>query len=314
MWNKTIQIGWSFLLGLVFVLGLSACTEHSSPNSSAQFNCQPIAHVLGETCVPPNPERVIVLDTSPLDVMFELGLKPIAIPDLGDFLSYPEEQMAGIESLGSPEQPNLESMLRLQPDLILATSFDGAEIYAELSHIAPTVVAPSGDVGWKNDLLVYAAALGKTAEATALLTAYEGRIQDFQQRMGNRLSETEVSIVSFADYGPGLPVRIYLSKSFMGTVIEEAGLSRPLEQRDRTFSKELSIERLDIADGDTIFFMEYAPEEGLLAKIQQHPLWSQLEAVQQGRIYPVTYGSWVAERNIGGANRILDDLFEHLLD
>ena len=34
----------------------------------------------------------------------------------------------------------------------------------------------------------------------------------------------------------------------------------------------------------------------------------------RGRVYPVTYGSWVAERNIGGANRILDDLFEHLLD
>ena len=314
MQKRMRQTGWSFLLGLVFVLGLAACTGQSSSDGSAQADCQIISHVMGEACVPPNPERVIVLDTSPLDVMFELGLKPIAAPKLEDYLSYSEDQLAGIESLGSYEQPNLETMLQLQPDLILATSFDAPEIYGELSQIAPTVVAPSGDVGWKEDLLVYAAALGKTDEAEGLLTAYEDRIQEFQQRMGDRLTEIEVSIVSFADYGPGLPVRIYLPDSFMGSVVEEAGLSRPPGQQERNWTKELSVERLDIADGDAIFFMEFDPQEGLLEKVQQHPLWAQLEAVQQGRVYPVTYGSWVAERNIGGANRILDDLFEHLLD
>lgn len=314
MGRRKLQIGWSFLLGLVFALGLSACTGQSSPDNSAQANCQVITHALGEACVPPNPERVIVLDTSPLDVMFELGLKPIAAPELEDYLSYSEEQLAGIESLGSYEQPNLETMLQLQPDLILTTSFEGPELYSKLSQIAPTVVAPSGDVDWKDDLRIYAAALGKTAEAEALLTAYEARIQEFQQRMGEHLSETEVSIVSFADYGPGLPVRIYLSDSFMGSVVEAAGLPRPPGQQERNWTKELSVERLDIADGDAIFLMEFDPEAGLLTKVQQHPLWSKLEAVQQERVYPVTYGSWVAERNIGGANRILDDLFEHLLD
>jgi len=302
------------ILGLLTCLLVAACGSENLQRSLTPDNCRAIQHALGEVCVPPNPERVIVLDTSPLDVMFELGLKPIATPDLGDYLSYSKEQLAGIESLGSNEQPNLESMLKLQPDLILATPFDAPEIYGELSQIAPTVVAPSGDVGWKEDLRIYAAALGKTAEAEALLTAYDDRIQEFQQRMGARISETEVSIVSFADYGPGLPVRIYLADSFMGSVVEEAGLPRPPGQRERTWTKELSVERLDIADGDAIFFMEFDPQEGPLEKVQQHPLWSQLEAVQQGRIYPVNYGSWVAERNIGGANRILDDLFEHLLD
>ncbi|MEB3212323.1 MAG: iron-siderophore ABC transporter substrate-binding protein [Leptolyngbyaceae bacterium] len=313
MQKRKRQVGWRFLLGWVFVLGLAACTGQSASDSTPQTHCRTISHALGETCVPPNPERVIVLDTSPLDVMFELGLQPIATPDLGDILSYSEEQLAGIESLGSNEQPNLEGMLQLKPDLILATPFDAPKIYDELSQIAPTVVAPSGNVDWKEDLRIYAAALGKTDEAEALLTAYEGRVQEFQQRMGDRLSKTEVAIVSFANYGPGLPVRVYLSESFMGQVVEETGLSRPPGQRDRTFSKELSIERLDIADGDVIFFMEFDPQEGLLEKVQQHPLWSQLEAVEQERIYPVNYGSWVAERNIGGANRILDDLFQYLV-
>lgn len=314
MGQRTLQVVWSFLLGLVFVLGLSACTGHLTLNNSVQSNCQSISHALGKTCVPIKPERVIVLDTSPLDAMFELGLKPIATPDLGDYLSYSKEQLTGIEFLGSDEQPNLEKILYLQPDLILATAFDASEIYDELSQIAPTVVAPSGDVDWQKDLLVYAAALGKTAEAEELLKNYESRIQTFQQRMGARLKETEISIVSFANYGVGQPVRIYLADSFMGSVVKASGLPRPIEQQEGSWTKQLSIEQLDIADGDAIFFMEYDPEEGVLTKVQQHPLWAKLKAVQQEKIYPVAYGSWVAERNIGGANRILDDLFEYLLD
>ncbi|QYO67676.1 hypothetical protein [Leptolyngbya sp. 7M] len=39
-----------------------------------------------------------------------------------------------------------------------------------------------------------------------------------------------------------------------------------------------------------------------------------LNVVRQGKVYPVSYAIWVAQRNIGGANRILDDLFKYLIE
>lgn len=298
---------------------IQSCTGVNSPSTGLQStpklsNCRAVRHSMGETCVPINPKRVIVLDTSPLDAMFELGLKPVAAPELGEFFTYSTDQLAGIKSVGNAYQPNLETLLQLQPDLILANYLNTPEIYAALSKIAPTVVAIKDDTAWKEELKIYAAALNKETEAEALLQAYAERIQEFQQSMGDRLAETEVSIVSFADYGPGRPIRIYLPDSFMGSVVEEAGLPRPPGQRDRTWTKDLSMERLDIADGDVIFSMEFEPEENLLSKVQQHPLWTQLNAVKLGHVYPVNYATWVAERNIGGANRVLDDLFEYLVN
>ncbi|MBE9193724.1 hypothetical protein IQ230_26145 [Gloeocapsopsis crepidinum LEGE 06123] len=53
-------------------------------------------------------------------------------------------------------------------------------------------------------------------------------------------------------------------------------------------------------------------ERGLV--LQQHPLWSKLDVVQRGKVYTVNYNVWVAQRNIGGANRILDDLFKYLVE
>ncbi len=312
IWFKGKGILWGIII--VTSTWLFSCGGSSVREGSAQEECRVVKHKMGESCVPLDPQRVIVLDTSPLDAALALGVTPIAAPELPDFLSYSPAQLEGVQSIGTYEQPNLERMLELQPDLILATPYDAAEIYPQLQQLAPTVVAPSGDVEWKADLAIYAEALGKTAEADRLLQNYQERIEEFQLRMGDRLPETEVSIVSAGDYGPGLPVRIYLAESFMGSVLEEAGLSRPEGQRQRKWTIEISLEQLQILESDAIFLMEYDPEQGILDRIRRHPLWSRLQVVEAGHVYPVNYGSWVGERNIGGANRILDDLFEHLLE
>jgi len=109
-------------------------------------------------------------------------------------------------------------------------------------------------------------------------------------------------------------VRVYLEDSFMGSVIEETGLSRPPEQDQEGFPQEISLEKLSIADGDVMFLMEQDPEDSMLPKFLQSPLWSQLNVVKQEKVYRVLHSTWVAERSIGGANRILDDLFKYLVE
>ncbi|NCJ08620.1 ABC transporter substrate-binding protein [Synechococcales cyanobacterium C] len=284
---------------------------------------------MGETCVPANPQRVVVLDTSPLDAALTLGFKPIGSTNLNDWLSYSEEQLDGITEIGSGDQPNVEAILRLQPDLILDCGRLDQQFYEQLSRIAPTVSnsmdkcgslpEQGADISWKQGFLNFAEALGKTEEATQLLDQYHQRIREFQQQMGvgaasakeNRLKQTDVSLVAAYDDSTQ-PARIYLENSFMGSVVAEAGLLRPPAQQKDDWVMNLSFERLDLIDADVMFVVEFPPDS--LKEIQPHPLWSQLNVVKQGRIYPVHYGTWVAERSLGGASRILDDLFKHLLE
>ncbi|MFQ4145257.1 iron-siderophore ABC transporter substrate-binding protein [Chlorogloeopsis sp. ULAP02] len=310
-----------YLMAAIAISLISACRQ-SFLNPALITNCRTIQHAVGKTCIPPHPQRIIVLDTNPLDGVLALGFKPIAAPDFSE-LSLPEEITQGIISIGNNSQPNLEEIARLNPDLIIGLEYS-SDSYKQLTQIAPTILAPGNEKKWKEDLRLYALALNTTQEAEAILQVYNARIKEFRQRMHHRLKTKTVSLVSTINYGAGNPARIYLSNSFMGAVITEAGLKLPAAQTtlaptitNDNWGINISIERLDLIDGDVIFTINTKPEtkqlDSTLSQLQQHPLWSKLDAVKNNRVYTVNYMVWVAQRNIGGANRILDDLFKYLV-
>jgi len=50
-----------------------------------------------------------------------------------------------------------------------------------------------------------------------------------------------------------------------------------------------------------------------MEKLEGDPLWSQLEAVQQGNIYQVNGSYWIGTGPIA-ANLVIDDLFRYLVE
>ncbi|TAF06168.1 MAG: iron-siderophore ABC transporter substrate-binding protein [Nostocales cyanobacterium] len=263
-------------------------------------------HAMGETKIPLHPQRVVVLGG--LDNVLALGVKPIAATTLGDykFQAYLQDLTSDIEKIGTNGQPNLEKILYLKPDLILGFSWD-AELYEQLSKIAPTVLVDK-DIDWKDWLKQYAEALGKTAKAEKLLQEYDQKIAILRQKMGTNLSETKVSLVNFwANY-----TRLYMSRSFGGSIIKEIGLPRSQYENKDKNHENISLELVPQIGGDVIFLILGGHNESRLKQFINHPLWSQLQAVQQNRVYPVTGDVWIAAWGIIGANRALDDLFKYL--
>ncbi|WP_416669923.1 ABC transporter substrate-binding protein [Egbenema bharatensis] len=308
-----------------------ACNGHSSAptlqaeptNDSARSATRLVQHDMGETRVPVNPQRVVTLDTGHLANAVALGIQPIGStawyrtdhqsglspvePYLGDRL----EELTILGYGFTADQVNLETLLSLKPDLIIAVTPHKA-IYDQLSQIAPTVLYeyPSADE-WKDFLRSSSIALGKTQEAEILLNEYEQRIQSFQQQMGHRLS-TQISVIHPLKEG----TRIMYRGFFGGSVIQDAGLARPPEQDKEEFnSQPVSAEWIPQMDGDVMFVISFGDDESLnvVDQLKQQPLWSQLNAVQQNKIYPVNAEHWYGG-DIVAANRVLDDLFRFLLE
>ncbi|MEP0746902.1 MULTISPECIES: iron-siderophore ABC transporter substrate-binding protein [unclassified Coleofasciculus] len=262
---------------------------------------------MGETKVPVNPQRVIVLGN--LENVLALGIKPVGATTLGDgeFLSYLRNQTEGITKLGINGQPSLEKILFLKPDLILGWSWD-EEIYEKLSQIAPTVFV-EGSITWKEWLRTFAEALGKTPEAEKLLRNYNQRVETFKEQMGDRFSQIQVSVVNFwADQ-----VRIYMKRSFSGLILNDIGMLRPSAQNKDKNSENLSLELIPKMEGDAIFLVLGEGKESKLNQFTNHPLWFQLNAVKQGKVYQVNSDAWISSWGIIGANRVLDDLFKYLV-
>jgi iron complex transport system substrate-binding protein len=290
-----------------------ATAEATAAKESAVADARVVKHAMGETKVPARAQRVVVLDTGELDTAMTLGIKPIGAVEAIAGQGFPAylKGTEGIEKVGTIAEPNLEKIATLKPDLILSSKLRHEAIYQQLSQIAPTVFAERTGVTWKQNFDLFAEALGRTEQAERVKQAYQRRIADFRQAMGDRLNHTDVSIVRFT---PG-DTRIYQKASFIGTVLQDAGLPRPPSQDVDEFAiKNASEEVIPKIGGDVIFVTVYGSDaKTAKQKFLSHPLWQQLEVVQAGRVYEVSDDLWMLGIGYTAANGIFDDLTRYLV-
>ena len=142
-------------LGAVLALATAtACTK--AETGGDEVPQRKITHAMGVTEVKANPERVVVLDTGELDTVAALGIKPVGMvrADVNtEVVGYLKDAVAGAEIVGTIQDPNLEKIASLKPDLILGSKLRVADKYDQLNAIAPTVLTEKVGVTWKENFL-----------------------------------------------------------------------------------------------------------------------------------------------------------------
>lgn len=303
------------LVGALLVAGLAACG--SSEPAATQKTAEPfrtVKHAMGETKIPSQPKRVVALDQSFVDAVLTLQTPVVGYTTyraidakLPDYLG-PALQTYGKEAtpVGTLEEPSLEKIMALKPDLILSAKVRHEKLYDKLSKIAPTVFSESTGAIWKDNLRLVAQALGKEDVAESALTAYQERAA----RIGAGIKEKEgelptISIVRFA----GEPtVRLYVENSYSGHVMKDVGFPRPQGQptAQDAIAVDVSQERIADLDAEHIFVSTYQdpsaeePKQKFLA----NPLWRKLKGEQ----HEVSDLTWMTAVGIQGAHAMLDDI------
>jgi iron complex transport system substrate-binding protein len=312
-------------MGLSIALITSCAFASSDRLSTVSGDCYRVQHVMGETCVPNQPQRVVVLDSITFEYVTALGIKPIGATLSDQFSSHLQQNFTDIINIGNAGEPSLEKILALQPDLIIGGDYYQT-IYPQSTQIAPTLLYEFEHSGqWKEIFMNLAQMLQKTEIAEQVMNDYYQRLDEFKQQMGERLEQTDVSVVRiYPDR-----INLYLKDSFCGTVLQDAGLPRPPDQDitaseaktrfDNEIQVSISRELLHQADGDVMFVWtgENTADANLqaqkkLAELTADPLWQRLNVVQQNKIYQVP-SYWIGSGPIA-ANAVIDDLFKYLVD
>lgn len=264
---------------------------------------------MGSTDVPAEPERIVVLDSSFLDAALALGLTPVAATEAevgAGMPGYLADQVPDIEVVGLTDEPNIEAIAALRPDLILGAKVRHEALYDQLSEIAPTVFTESSGTNWKDGFAVTADALGATDEAEQYLADYEDRADEIGEQIG--ADGTRLSMVRFL-----LPdeIRLYGPDTFSGTVLTDVGFDLGDHDWDEYSMTYLSPEQLGMADADVIFSSSYGgrdSEEFLAAFGAVEDLWNSVPAVAEGRQHWVDDDVWMLGIGPLGARQILDDI------
>lgn len=313
----------------VAAVGLAACgtdaddggntgnAQDSGPGGSSGGDTRVVDHLLGETEIPDEPERVATLWASTMSAMVAMGEPPAGyafnaepVPGVDVPADFDVEQM---EYLGHSQELDFERIAEFDPDVILATGVH-EESYDQLSAIAPTVVLDWGGTGaWKEHLTDVAEVLGMPDAAADVEAEYQARVDEVAEAIGSP-SDIEVSVVRFH----AEELRLEVRNSFAGQILDDVGLARPAPQDievEESGFEPVSLERLPDGDGDAMFVFTIADANddapNLLEQARSNPLWDNLDAVQNDAVYPVDYKTWISSNYIG-AHTVLDDMEEHL--
>jgi iron complex transport system substrate-binding protein len=289
----------------------TAETAETAGGPEAAPGPRTVSHDQGETQVPATPERVVVLDSPHLDAALSLGVTPVAavsvFADEG-LPAYLGDRTEDIEVVGTIEEPDLEAIAALEPDLILSATVRHEGIYDELSQIAPTVFTASSGTDWKQGFGLVAEALDEQEEGQQALDEYEARVAE----LGGAL-DADAATAAIVRFLPG-ETRVYGPDTFSGSVLTEVGFDLPELEYDEYSMAYISAEQVDVLqDADTIFTTTYGdPAETTEDEVTS--LWENLPAVANGCQFAVEDGEWMIGIGLIGAGIILDDLASSLTD
>ncbi|MGW0592551.1 ABC transporter substrate-binding protein [Streptosporangium sp. NPDC002607] len=314
------------VVGVALSAGLAACGS-STPETSVETSGasaapaasdtaafpRTVKHVMGEATIPAQPKRVVALDQSFVDAVLTLETEVVGFTsyrgiegELPDYLTPVLGHAKEATSVGTLEQPSLERILALKPDLIVSAKVRHEALYDKLSQIAPTVFSETTGAIWKENLRLVGQALGKEDLA-------EQKIKEYQDRAGRigesiKAKEGKLPTVSVARFAGEPTVRLYVENSYSGLVLKDVGFPRPEDQPTvtDTIMVPISQENISQLDADHIFVAAYEdPAVGpVKEKFEANPLWGKLK----GAKHDVSDTVWMSAVGTQGAHAILDDL------
>ena len=278
----------------------------------AQADSRQVIDANGKTqTVPAQPKRIVVLSELDLDTALTLGVQPVGTVNGRGQATLPRYLLdkAGpdIAVVGDLDNPNLERLIDLEPDLIL-TNQTKPELLSLLQEIAPTVVTGNWGQPWKEVFSRSAQVMNKEAEGKAFLAQYDARLQQARTQLAAHQGE-RLSIVRWNPKGPS-----YMhGGTFASSVVMEMGLARPPHQMgDKSpHSPALSLESLNLLDADWLVIGTLSASGDAVDAMQQAeqtPAFQQLGAIKARRFGAVDGSLWTSTGGPQAALRVIEDV------
>ncbi|WP_214765855.1 MULTISPECIES: Fe(3+) dicitrate ABC transporter substrate-binding protein [unclassified Exiguobacterium] len=299
------RTSWMVAILMVSCLMLAACAGQATEKPA---NTHKVLHEAGATNVPDHPKRVVALEFSFVDALDELGIEPVGIAQenkddvsglLGKKISFTE--------VGTRQQPNLEVISSLKPDLIIGDFNRHKGIYKQLQQIAPTIILKSRNATYQENIdsfQVIADAVGQPDKMYDRLQLHEERLATAKQKVDPD-DHRKIMVGVFRSDS----LTAHGETSFDGELLERMGIDNAITKTAEP-TVTITLEQIVKWDPDVIFMAEADPK--LLDEWKKNPLWNQITAVKAGEVYEVNRDLWTRYRGLDAAEQIVDEAIQLL--
>ena len=299
MLYRPIVLVLPILLALVFAAcgtdGSSAEQTATNPPVSTQASTQPPAESgapaqafpvtidaeNGQVVLDEQPDRIVSISPTATESLFAIGAgdQVIAVDDQSTYpADAPVSDLSGFE-------PNIEAIVALEPDLVVA-GFDPGGLVDGLEKVGVTVLLQPAAIDLADayqQIEELGTATGHTEEADELVASMEGEIEELAASVSADAADLSVYHELGPDYFSAT------SQTFIGSVYELLGLENIADEAGAAAPDypQLSGEYIISADPDLIVLADTTCCGQTAKKVANRPGWDEIGAVADGNVIPV---------------------------
>lgn len=306
------------VLALAFALVVAACggsagdtsgdtasggnTGSGGNGGSTDAGSVTITAANGDVVLPAPATRIVALEWVYAEDAMLVGVAPVGVADRKGYIGYvgaPPALPDDIVDVGTRQEPNLEAIRALQPDLILGITMRHETILSELESIAPTALfdpysAPGGQLQEMEDTFTQiATATGKVSEGEAVLAELDATIESATSALSGRTPEDRRILVVQPYVQNDIPIiRAFTGDALAMQLFERLGLTNAWTQPGDSFGfTTTDLEGLTTVTDASVLYTADADDIDRGGFVG-NPLWDQWAPVVDGRLHPLGANAW----------------------
>lgn len=258
----------------------------------------------GSKTLPSEPVRIAALNWDIAEQVIELGVTPIAVPDIAGYNEWVVQPPVpeGAQDVGTRTEPNFSVLKQLKPDVIMIAS-PQKDLEARLSEIAPVLYYQTYSESHDNaqaaidNFKKIGHVLGKEELANQKLDAMNERLSELKAMLDKAYPEEKPKVTSFR-FASTNSVFIYGDNSIPQYALQQLGFENAMQLPASQWgiTQKRITELKYVKDGIALYFEPFP----YTAKLNRSPVWKSMPFVKNNQV-----GSVAPSWSYGGAMSIL---------
>ncbi|SDI50966.1 ABC transporter substrate-binding protein [Alteribacillus bidgolensis] len=304
-----------FVLSLFLMLVIVGCSEGESEDSAENNNEEQdvsengtttVKDARGEQEIEGTPENIVVLEWVYAEDLLALGMEPTGVADIegyNQWVNIEPELSEDVTDVGTRQEPSLEEIAQLEPDLIITAQYRHEAISDELNEIAPTLMfEPYPEEGegdqyeeMETTFKEIAKAVDKEEEAEKVL----GDLDESYEEISSQLSEeglkgTELVLTQAFSANENASLRLFTDNSMAMKILNNIGLENAYdgEEFEVYGYTETSVESLEPYQDAEFMYIVQEDDNVFENQLSGNPVWENLNFVEEDRTHALPGDTW----------------------
>ena len=316
------------LIVALLTSGVSEAVQSATPTATPASGSETraIEHALGSLELEGIPERIVVLEWTYAEDLLALDVQPIGVADVEGYRKWVNVEPAlsdDVADVGTRQEPSLEAIAALEPDLIIGVQFRHEPIYDELSDIAPTLVfnpypgedGPNQLEEMEQTFLAIAAAVGREEQGQDVLAALDEAYEVARAELEEAGHTGREFVLTQAFTSQDVPqLRLFTDNAMAVQILEAIGLENAWDAGLEQYGfSTVGVEALANVQDVDFFYVVQDDDNVFENQLRENAVWRNLAFVREERAYPLGGDTWL----FGGplsAELVVDKIVSLLLD